>query len=114
MLIAGKTSSSQASSASQSSTASSVDYNKGVVNSDGTVNYQAAINQKGPWDDQSSIPGSASNSFYDSAAEQSWEENHPGAKMTGEVYSDGSQSRIPVYQGSNDLEMLVLNCHNNN
>lgn len=86
------------------STSSSVDYNKGVVNSDGTVNYQAAINQKGPWDGQSSTPGSASNHFYDSAAEQTWEQDHPGVQMTSQGYSDGTSSRVPVYSGQNNLE----------
>ena len=89
---------------SSSSTSSSVDYNKGVVNSDGTVNYQAAINQKGPWDDQSSTPDSASNHFYDSAAEQTWEQDHPGVQMTSQGYSDGTSSRVPVYSGQNNLE----------
>ena len=86
------------------STSSSVDYNKGVVNADGTVNYQAAINQKGPWDNQSSAPGSASNHFYDSAAEQTWEQDHPGVQMTSQGYSDGTSSRVPVYSGQNNLE----------
>ena len=86
------------------STSSSVDYNKGVVNADGTVNYQAAMNQKGPWDNQSSQPGTAQNSFYDSAAEEAWEKAHPGAKMTDQGYSDGSDSRVPVYSGQDHLE----------
>ena len=62
------------------------------------------MNQKGPWDNQSSAPGTASNHFYDSDAEQTWEQDHPGVQMTGQVYSDGSQSRVPVYSGQNDLE----------
>lgn len=86
------------------STSSSVDYNKGVVNSDGTVNYQAAINQKGPWDNQSSAPGTASNHFYDSAAEQTWAEDHPGARLEGQGYSDGKGSSVPVYAGQDTLE----------
>lgn len=101
---AASTTSSSTVSSQTSSTASSVDYNKGVVNSDGTVNYQAAINQKGPWDDQSSTPGSASNHFYDSAAEQTWEQDHPGVQMTSQGYSDGTSSRVPVYSGQNNLE----------
>lgn len=101
---AASTTSSSTASSQTSSTASSVDYNKGVVNSDGTVNYQAAINQKGPWDGQSSTPGSASNHFYDSAAEQTWEQDHPGVQMTSQGYSDGTSSRVPVYSGQNNLE----------
>lgn len=101
---AASTTSSSTASSQASSTSSSVDYNKGVVNSDGTVNYQAAINQKGPWDDQSSTPGSASNHFYDSAAEQTWEQDHPGVQMTSQGYSDGTSSRVPVYSGQNNLE----------
>lgn len=101
---AASTTSSSTASSQTSSTASSVDYDKGVVNSDGTVNYQAAINQKGPWDDQSSTPGSASNHFYDSAAEQTWEQDHPGVQMTSQGYSDGTSSRVPVYSGQNNLE----------
>ena len=101
---AASTTSSSTASSQTSSTSSSVDYNKGVVNSDGTVNYQAAVNQKGPWDDQSSTPGSASNHFYDSAAEQTWEQDHPGVQMTSQGYSDGTSSRVPVYSGQNNLE----------
>lgn len=101
---AASTTSSSTASSQASSTSSSVNYNKGVVNSDGTVNYQAAINQKGPWDDQSSTPGSASNHFYDSAAEQTWEQDHPGVQMTSQGYSDGTSSRVPVYSGQNNLE----------
>ena len=97
---ASTTAPSQSSSPSQATP----DYNKGVVNADGTVNYQAAINQKGPWDNQSSQPGTAQNSFYDSAAEEAWEKAHPGAKMTDQGYSDGSDSRVPVYSGQNHLE----------
>ena len=89
---------------SSSSSQATPDYDKGVVNSDGTVNYQAAMNQKGPWDNQSSQPGTAQNSFYDSAAEEAWEKAHPGAKMTDQGYSDGSDSRVPVYSGQDHLE----------
>ena len=101
--VASSTTSSQAQKPA-ASTSSSVDYNKGVVNADGTVNYQAAMNQKGPWDNQSSQPGTAQNSFYDSAAEEAWEKAHPGAKMTDQGYSDGSDSRVPVYSGQDHLE----------
>ena len=101
---AASTTSSSTANSQTSSTSSSVNYNKGVVNSDGTVNYQAAISQKGPWDDQSSTPGSASNHFYDSAAEQTWEQDHPGVQMTSQGYSDGTSSRVPVYSGQNNLE----------
>ena len=101
---AASTTSSSTASSQASSTASSVDYNKGVVNSDGTVNYQAAINQKGPWDNQSSAPGTASNHFYDSAAEQTWAEDHPGARLEGQGYSDGKGSSVPVYAGQDTLE----------
>ena len=97
---ASSTTPSQSSSSSQTTP----DYNKGVVNSDGTVNYQAAMNQKGPWDSKSSQPGTAQNSFYDSAAEEAWEKAHPGVKMTDQGYSDGSDSRVPVYSGENTLE----------
>lgn len=89
---------------SQGSSSQTPDYNDGVVNADGTVNYQAAMNQQGPWDGQSSTPGSASNDFYDSAAEQSWEQNHPGVQMTNQGYSDGSNSRTPVYSGQDTHE----------
>ncbi|WP_283580485.1 LysM peptidoglycan-binding domain-containing protein [Ligilactobacillus aviarius] len=101
---AASTTSSNTASSQASSTASSVDYNKGVVNSDGTVNYQAAINQKGPWQGKSATPGSASNHFYDSTAEQTWEQDHPGVQMTSQGYSDGTSSRVPVYSGQNNLE----------
>ena len=101
---AASTTSSSTASSQASSTSSSVDYNKGVVNSDGTVNYQAAINQKGPWQGKSATPGSASNHFYDSAAEQTWEQDHPGVQMTSQGYSDGTSSRVPVYSGQNNLE----------
>ena len=101
---AASTTSSSTASSQASSTASSVDYNKGVVNADGTVNYQAAINQKGPWQGKSATPGSASNHFYDSAAEQTWEQDHPGVQMTSQGYSDGTSSRVPVYSGQNNLE----------
>ena len=75
------------------STSSSVDYNKGVVNSDGTVNYQAAINQKGPWQGKSATP----NAQGQSPAEQEWLKDHPGARMSGSQYADGSENEVPVY-----------------
>ena len=89
---------------SSSSSQATPDYDKDVVNANGTVNYQAAINQKGPWDNKSSQPGTAQNSFYDSAAEETWEKDHPGVKMTDQGYSDGSDSRVPVYSGQDHLE----------
>ena len=75
------------------STSSSVDYDKGVVNSDGTVNYQAAINQKGPWQGMSATP----NAQGQSPAEQEWLKDHPGARMSGSQYADGSENEVPVY-----------------
>lgn len=75
------------------STSSSVDYNKGVVNSDGTVNYQAAVNQKGPWQGKSATP----NAQGQSPAEQEWLKDHPGARMSGSQYADGSENEVPVY-----------------
>lgn len=75
------------------STSSSVDYNKGVVNADGTVNYQAAINQKGPWQGMSATP----NAQGQSPAEQEWLKDHPGARMSGSQYADGSENEVPVY-----------------
>ncbi|MDO3393970.1 LysM domain-containing protein [Ligilactobacillus sp. 110_WCHN] len=75
------------------STSSSVDYDKGVVNSDGTVNYQAAINQKGPWQGKSATP----NAQGQSPAEQEWLKDHPGARMSGSQYADGSENEVPVY-----------------
>lgn len=86
--ISSSTASSQA-----SSTASSVDYNKGVINSDGTVNYQAAINQKGPWQGMDATP----NAQGQSPAEQEWLKDHPGARMAGSQYADGSENKVPVY-----------------
>lgn len=90
---AASTTSSSTASSQASSTASSVDYNKGVVNSDGTVNYQAAINQKGPWQGKSATP----NAQGQSPAEQEWLKDHPGAKMSGSQYADGSENEVPVY-----------------
>lgn len=106
---AGQASSSASASSTMPSQSSSTsqatpDYDKGVVNSNGTVNYQAAMNQKGPWDGKSSQPGTAQNSFYDSAAEEAWEKAHPGVQVTDQGYSDGSDSRVPVYSGENTLE----------
>ena len=90
---AASTTSSSTASSQASSTASSVDYNKGVVNADGTVNYQAAINQKGPWQSKSATP----NAQGQSPAEQEWLKDHPGAKMSGSQYADGSENEVPVY-----------------
>ena len=90
---AASTTSSNTASSQASSTASSVDYNKGVVNSDGTVNYQAAINQKGPWQGKSATP----NAQGQSPAEQEWLKDHPGARMSGSQYADGSENEVPVY-----------------
>lgn len=90
---AASTTSSSTASSQTSSTSSSVDYNKGVVNSDGTVNYQAAINQKGPWQGKSATP----NAQGQSPAEQEWLKDHPGARMSGSQYADGSENEVPVY-----------------
>ena len=90
---AASTTSSSTASSQTSSTASSVDYNKGVVNADGTVNYQAAINQKGPWQGKSATP----NAQGQSPAEQEWLKDHPGARMSGSQYADGSENEVPVY-----------------
>ena len=90
---AASTTSSSTASSQASSTSSSVDYNKGVVNSDGTVNYQAAINQKGPWQGKSATP----NAQGQSPAEQEWLKDHPGARMAGSQYADGSENEVPVY-----------------
>ena len=90
---AASTTSSSTTSSQASSTSSSVDYNKGVVNSDGTVNYQAAINQKGPWQGKSATP----NAQGQSPAEQEWLKDHPGARMSGSQYADGSENEVPVY-----------------
>ena len=90
---AASTTSSNTASSQASSTASSVDYNKGVVNSDGTVNYQAAVNQKGPWQGKSATP----NAQGQSPAEQEWLKDHPGARMAGSQYADGSQNEVPAY-----------------
>ena len=90
---AASTTSSNTASSQASSTASSVDYNKGVVNADGTVNYQAAINQKGPWQGKSATP----NAQGQSPAEQEWLKDHPGARMSGSQYADGSENEVPVY-----------------
>ena len=90
---AASTTSSSTASSQTSSTASSVDYNKGVVNADGTVNYQAAINQKGPWQGKSATP----NAQGQSPAEQEWLKDHPGARMSGSQYADGSQNEVPAY-----------------
>lgn len=87
------TTSSSTASSQASSTASSVDYDKGVVNSDGTTNYQAAINQKGPWQGKSATP----NAQGQSPAEQEWLKDHPGARMSGSQYADGSENEVPVY-----------------
>ena len=96
---AASTTSSSTASSQTSSTASSVDYNKGVVNADGTVNYQAAINQKGPWQGKSATP----NAQDQSPAEQEWLKDHPGARMSGSQYADGSENEVPVYaNNSND------------
>ena len=96
---AASTTSSSTASSQASSTSSSVDYNKGVVNSDGTVNYQAAINQKGPWQGKSATP----NAQGQSPAEQEWLKDHPGARMAGSQYADGSENEVPVYaNNSND------------
>lgn len=78
---------------SSSSTSSSIDYDKGVVNSDGTTNYQAAINQKGPWQGKNATP----NAQGQSPAEQEWLKDHPGARMAGSQYADGSENEVPVY-----------------
>ena len=85
---------------SQGSSSQTPDYNNGVVNADGTTNYQAAMNQQGPWDGQST----STDDFGRSQAEQTWKENHPGAQMTGQTYSDGSTSQTPVYSGQDDME----------
>lgn len=90
---AASTTSSSTASSQASSTASSVDYNKGVINADGTVNYQAAINQKGPWQGKSATP----NAQGQSPAEQEWLKDHPGARMAGSQYADGSENEVPVY-----------------
>ena len=90
---AASTTSSSTASSQASSTSSSVDYNKGVVNADGTVNYQAAINQKGPWQGKSATP----NAQGQSPAEQEWLKDHPGARMSGSQYADGSENEVPVY-----------------
>ena len=90
---AASTTSSSTASSQASSTSSSVDYNKGVVNSDGTVNYQAAVNQKGPWQGKSATP----NAQGQSPAEQEWLKDHPGARMAGSQYADGSENEVPVY-----------------
>ena len=90
---AASTTSSSTTSSQASLTSSSVDYNKGVVNSDGTVNYQAAINQKGPWQGKSATP----NAQGQSPAEQEWLKDHPGARMSGSQYADGSENEVPVY-----------------
>lgn len=90
---AASTTSSSTASSQTSSTSSSVDYNKGVVNSDGTVNYQAAVNQKGPWQGKSATP----NAQGQSPAEQEWLKDHPGARMAGSQFADGSENQVPVY-----------------
>ena len=90
---AASTTSSSTASSQASSTSSSIDYNKGVVNSDGTVNYQAAVNQKGPWQGKSATP----NAQGQSPAEQEWLKDHPGARMSGSQYADGSENEVPVY-----------------
>lgn len=90
---ATSTTSSSTASSQASSTSSSIDYNKGVVNSDGTVNYQAAINQKGPWQGMDSTP----NAQGQSPAEQEWLKDHPGARMAGSQFADGSENQVPVY-----------------
>ena len=91
---------------SSSSTSSSVDYNKGVVNSDGTVNYQAAINQKGPWQGMDSTP----NAQGQSPAEQEWLKDHPGARMAGSQFADGSENQVPVYANNpnDDIDRPAL------
>ncbi|WP_283580845.1 LysM peptidoglycan-binding domain-containing protein [Ligilactobacillus aviarius] len=91
---------------SSSSTSSSVDYDKGVVNSDGTVNYQAAINQKGPWQGMDSTP----NAQGQSPAEQEWLKDHPGARMAGSQFADGSENQVPVYANNpnDDIDRPAL------
>ena len=91
---------------SSSSTSSSVDYDKGVVNSDGTVNYQAAINQKGPWQGMDSTP----NAQGQSPAEQGWLKDHPGARMAGSQFADGSENQVPVYANNpnDDIDRPAL------
>ena len=91
---------------SSSSTSSSVDYDKGVVNSDGTVNYQVAINQKGPWQGMDSTP----NAQGQSPAEQEWLKDHPGARMAGSQFADGSENQVPVYANNpnDDIDRPAL------
>lgn len=86
-----------------SSSSSSIDYEKGVVNSDGTTNYDAAINQKGLWDGKLQEQGTTSDSFYDTAAQEQWQKDHPNADTIGETYSDGSTSQVPNYAGDDSL-----------
>lgn len=91
---------------SSSSTSSSVDYDKGVVNSDGTVNYQAAINQKGPWQGMDATP----NAQGQSPAEQEWLKDHPGARLAGSQFADGSENKVPVYANNpnDDIDRPAL------
>ena len=91
---------------SSSSASSSIDYDKSVVNSDGTVNYQAAINQKGPWQGMDSTP----NAQGQSPAEQEWLKDHPGARMAGSQFADGSENQVPVYANNpnDDIDRPAL------